>query len=307
MGAPGRRPPRKRSNLELTRRVLHDVWAHPNNRPARGRAVARALGWQVRKRALRRPIERSYLGTLRLRIHPDSGSGSNVVYFGDRYDRDEMAFVERYLRPGDGFIDAGANIGTYSLLASTCVGPLGHVDAFEPVPRLAAMLRENVALNHLGDVVHVHEVALSDRDGTAEFIDLDVSSSFAVAGRDYSARSFEVCVQRLDDAVPPDRRYALGKLDVEGAEHAAFVGMATHLAERNPPVWLVELLPNQLDRLGASSDQLATLLDEAGYELATYDADEGRLELVAADDVAGNVLAIARDALSMVRERLAPG
>lgn len=285
---------------------MRDVWAHPNNRSHRGRAVARALGWQLRKRALRRPVERSYLGTLRLRIHPDSGSGSNLVYFGDRYDRDEMAFVERYLRPGDGFIDAGANIGTYSLLASTRVGAKGCVDAFEPVPRLAAMLRENVALNGLGDVVHVHEVALSDRNGTAEFIDLDVSSSFAVAGKDWSARSFTVDVRRLDDAVPAGRRYALGKLDVEGAEHAAFVGMADHLAERNPPVWLVELLSNQLDRLGASSEALRALLDEAGYELWAYDADAGRLDRIgAAADVVGNVLAITRDALPEVRERLA--
>ena len=73
-----------------------------------------------------------------------------------------------FLRPGDTFIDAGANIGLFTLLALSVVGDKGHVHAFEPNPLVAAMLRESLALN-AADNVTVHEIGLSDVEGSAAF------------------------------------------------------------------------------------------------------------------------------------------
>jgi predicted methyltransferase len=90
-------------------------------------------------------MEVSAYGDTSLLCYPRSNSASNVIYFTPYYDYDEMHFLQRYLRPGDVVIDAGANIGTYTLLAATCVGPTGQVIAFEPAPVAFARLRENVA------------------------------------------------------------------------------------------------------------------------------------------------------------------
>lgn len=92
---------RKKSNLQLTRRILGDVWGHPNNRNNRLRAVIRAFTWQAYKRLSGRSREITVYDSYKLRAQPSSDSASNLFYFGDRYDVDEMMFLERYLTDGD--------------------------------------------------------------------------------------------------------------------------------------------------------------------------------------------------------------
>jgi hypothetical protein len=72
--------------------------------------------------------------------------------------------LERLLRPGDVFVDAGANVGFYTLLASRLVGPTGRVLAIEMMPATADILRQHVAINDCTNVELV-EKALSDRAG----------------------------------------------------------------------------------------------------------------------------------------------
>ena len=71
-----------------------------------------------------------------------------------------MRFVSRFLKPGDCFVDCGANIGTYSLLAASAVGPTGRVVSYEPVAATAQRLRENVEINHLEAVIDVRQQAV---------------------------------------------------------------------------------------------------------------------------------------------------
>lgn len=178
----------QRSNWYHVRHVLQQTWHHPSNRGHRTRSVAGALAWQMDKRLRRRPRDVPYFG-MTLRCHPDSQSASNVLYFTERYDPDEMAVAEAYLRPGDWFLDVGANIGTYSLMARSFVGPDGRVDGFEPHPLAARRFAENVELNRLTNLF-VHAVAVSDAAGTVEFLDgSDVSTGWRQNGTDRAVRS----------------------------------------------------------------------------------------------------------------------
>ena len=120
----------------------------------------------------------------------------------------------------DGFIDGGANIGTYSLLASGIVGPGGLIVAFEPVPKLARRFRENIALNGI-DWVELHEAALADRSGLVSFVsDRDVSNRIVPEGSG-ERNKIHVPSTSLDECLPPDARFAMAKFDLEGAEVAA--------------------------------------------------------------------------------------
>ena len=83
------------------------------------------------------------------------------------YELDTARVLKRLLRPGDHFIDGGANIGYFTLLAARLVGPAGRVDAFEPLPENHARLLAHLDLNGLADRVRVHRLALSDRAGEA--------------------------------------------------------------------------------------------------------------------------------------------
>ena len=73
--------------------------------------------------------------------------GRRIFLFGV-WEPEMTAYVEATLRPGGVFIDVGANIGYYSMLASRLVGPSGSVVAIEPSPTNFSELKRNIALNH---------------------------------------------------------------------------------------------------------------------------------------------------------------
>ena len=72
----------------------------------------------------------------KIRCYPNSSSASKIIYFSAFPDFYEMGFMKDYLRPGDNFIDGGANIGLYTILAASLVGNNGKVVAFEPSPEI---------------------------------------------------------------------------------------------------------------------------------------------------------------------------
>lgn len=294
---------RKYGWSRYARRIVRHVWAHPNNRGRQTQALARAVGWQLYKRAVGRPLDVEVFDGVALRCYPDSNYASKVFYFGAWVDYHEMKFAWRYLRSGDAFIDGGANIGMYTLLAAHLVGEGGAVDAFEPASLARTRLEENVALNGFGGV-DVHPEALSDRSGTAAFVaDLDVSNRLAREPAP-EARQVEVATTTLD-AVLGDRRYAMGKLDLEGAEMEALRGAEGALAAANPPVWQVETIGHLLRKKGSSREEVVRWFQDHAFDVAVYDADADRLDYLDRVDAShSNVFAIARSAKDDVRERL---
>lgn len=267
------------------------------------RALARGWGWQVRKRVLRRPVDVAYEGYV-LRCHPDSQSASNVWYFTARYDHDEMDFLDRYLRPGDRVIDIGANIGTYVLFAARRIGPDGRITALEPEPRNATRLQENIDLNALGSLVEVHAVAVASETGEVEFtLDHDVSNAIVLTGAARGTRTVVPAV-RLDEVVEAHERLAVAKMDVEGAEAMAMRGAEALLAERLPPVWITEILENQLQKLGSSAAEVQKLFLRHGFKPFTWSAAAAELRPTSGD-LRGNVVFVASEQLAQVRDRLA--
>jgi FkbM family methyltransferase len=257
---------RKRSLRWYASSILRQIWAHPANRGRRAMAVARAIRWQARKRLTSRPVDFTAYGFV-VRCYSDSVEASRLHYFGPLYDWEEMGFLSRYLRDGDGFIDGGANIGTYALLAASIVGPSGRVDAFEPVPNAAERLRGNIALNRLEDLIRVHELALGAAPGTGLLsLDWDMANRLVRDAEEMPGQSQEVRIGTLDDILVGN--YAAGKLDIEGAEMAALQGAERHLSAANPPVWILEALEHQLRKVGGSRAELLSLLRDHGFRPA---------------------------------------
>jgi FkbM family methyltransferase len=153
-----------------------------------------------------------------------------------------VRLLRRVLRPGDVYVDAGANIGQLALVASRCVGPGGSVYAFEPQPRALERLRENVRLNDAANVTVVPK-GCWDAVGTAALYDfeggaIDLPSMGRRPDRQVVGETAIETV-RIDEVVPGPTR--LIKVDVEGAEWAALRGAERLLSGPEPPHLLVEL------------------------------------------------------------------
>lgn len=144
------------------------------------------------------------------------------VYLFGLWEPDIAALLRSGLAPGDVFVDVGANVGYFSLLASGRVGPLGAVVAVEPSPTLSARLRANLAANPgTGNVRHV-AAAAGAAEGRA-WLHLGPSLSEGhtslLAGPGFT-REAEVRVAPLGDLVTPEEaaRVRFVKVDVEGWE-----------------------------------------------------------------------------------------
>lgn len=279
------------------------IWRHPGNRHRRARGLADFFAWQFVKHVLKRPVVIRFHNQ-RLKCYPDSTSTSGALYFSGYPDYWEMKFLQAYLRPGDNFLDIGANTGVYSILASAYIGPEGHIDAFEPFERTAARIEEQAALNELSNL-HVHRIAVCDQDGELEFgySDSDAMMHLRRPG-EHQAAKLKVRSTRLD-TFEPYRDYAVAKMDIEGAEPLALAGAKARLRQANPPVWLLELA-GYSTCYGVTSDEVVEHLAEAGFQCAVFNPQSGRLEYTSTPWTLGvqNVLAVACTHRDSVEKRL---
>jgi FkbM family methyltransferase len=159
------------------------------------------------------------------------------------HEPDVLSTLSRLLRPGSMFWDVGAHIGLHTLFASRCVGPRGHVHAFEPAPANVSRLRRGVALNHATNIT-IHEMALSDEAGTAVLYHPASNMMRTLIQGPQPTRGEPVRCETADRMAERLGRPDLIKIDVEGAEKRVLEG-GSDLLSRIPPILIVEYLTHE--------------------------------------------------------------
>lgn len=183
-----------------------------------------------------------------------------------------VAWIRGEVRPGDVFVDVGANMGLYSLLAARRCGPTGVVYAFEPHLINAGDLLTNVTINGLAGLVQVLSCALHDREGFLPFecSSLEPGTSFHQVREEASlarAASGGSRVSELKYATALDtlveRRIVRTpdhiKIDVDGNEPHILRGMARLLGGPSPPRSI------QVEADHDTASTIRRTLDEFGY------------------------------------------
>jgi FkbM family methyltransferase len=186
----------------------------------------------------------------------------------------ESALVAQLLRPGDVFVDLGANIGYYTVLAALACGPRGTVHAFEPEPGNFRLLRENVALNGLANVTAV-EAAVSSASGSVDlFLSHDNQGDHRIYDNESRASRVRVRQVSLDDWFRGrDSRVDVVKMDTQGSEGRIIDGMEGLIdANRERMRMVVEFWPYGLEGSGDSAAGLVERL--ARFDFAVSKVDE---------------------------------
>lgn len=169
-----------------------------------------------------------------------------------------------FLQPGAVVVDVGANIGYYTLLAACAVGATGKVLAFEPSQDNCTLLRMSLQANRLTNV-SLATCAVADVEGVVGY---GMDDSNGRISRDDPARArFQVPAVTLDAALAQELRIDLIKLDIEGAEGRALLGMR-QLLQRHRPVLFSEFSPYALPATsGMSPEAFLALLRGEGYDI----------------------------------------
>jgi FkbM family methyltransferase len=187
------------------------------------------------------------------------------LYYGE-YEHWETRTLKRIIRPGWTVLDAGANMGYYTLLLARLVGPTGRVDAIEPAAATFAALKRNLKLNTMPQV-RLHRLALADRVGESQLRHGAHSGIAHLA--DVAVDTDEpVQVLTLDEFVAREElaRLDFVKIDIEGAE-GRFLKGGESTIKRWRPTLLIEFNPPALERAGTNPSLVLAALREAGYGL----------------------------------------
>jgi FkbM family methyltransferase len=212
-------------------------------------------------------VRGSVSGTSFVMLRPDRCVIAKELYWGCGHrphaeDDNALEIFASLARDADVMLDVGAYTGIFTLV-STAVNPALRADAFEIVPAVVELLRENCARNGVLDRVSIHHVGLGEVAGS---VTLPVGEGGSALPDFYSTKlrfteGVEVPIRTLDEVT---RDVALGtravmKIDVEGTEAEILKGGAAFL-ERIRPDILCEVLAS-----GGDGPALEDVLRPLGY------------------------------------------
>jgi FkbM family methyltransferase len=200
----------------------------------------------------------------------DRYRGTAPMYFGS-YAIPLVETMRRILRPGDIFLDVGANIGYLSAIAAGMVGPTGQVHCFEPVPDYFDRVQK-LAQQNPDYAFHVNFCAAGEQPGTCKiYVTREPGQSTLVAAYKTGPEivsTLEVPVIRLDSYLHEREieRVALIKIDAEGFELPILRGLQGFFQQTlQRPAILCEIAPRAYPLMGRKISELASYMAEYGY------------------------------------------
>lgn len=245
-------------------KTIKFILQHPLNKGKKGSSLWRFASWQVGIRLLRYPILFSFAERSKMIIARSMTGATQNLYCGlhEFYD---MAFLLHALRSTDHFFDIGANIGSYTILASSEIGAV--TASFEPVPSTFEKLRDNVSLNRTQELVTLHNIGLGGAKKILNFTkDLD-TINHVVAQK--SSRTIEVEVDVFDNLYSLDTP-TIFKIDTEGFETEVLKGMSKALQNKELKAIIIEL-NGMSSRYGYSDDAIHNKLLDHSFRPYIYD------------------------------------
>ncbi len=232
-----------------------------------GRVVLAKINTVRRLPAL--PVQRRIQGVV-FEYDLSNYQGTAPMYFGS-YALVLIEAMKRFLRPGDAFLDVGANIGYLSAIGAGLVGKHGQVHCFEPVPRYFYRLQRLAELNPEHTIV-ANARGASDAEGTCTiYVTREPGQNTMVpsykTAEDVTFK-LEVPVVRLDSYIEHHLvgRVGLIKIDAEGYEFPILKGLQGQF--KNPawrPAIICEIAPRAYPLLGTSLSALSDYMAEFGY------------------------------------------
>lgn len=216
--------------------ILRFILSHPLARKNKGEALKRFFRYQLGKLFNPYPIVYPFTDKTKLIIEKGMTGATGNIYCG-LHEFEDMSFLLHFLRPEDLFVDVGANIGSYTVLASGHAG--SKTIAIEPIPATFRRLQNNLAINYLDSLVTAYNLGVGSKKGVLKFTtNLDTVNHVAIESTEMDV--IEVKVETLDQLLN-GLHPSLIKIDVEGFESEVLSGASTILDDDALKAIIIEL------------------------------------------------------------------
>ncbi len=191
---------------------------------------------------------------------------SDFIKLHGQHEPGTEEFILDHLKPNCTFLDVGANIGYFSMVAA--IMGKSKVAAFEPQKPIAELLQRSIEYNRVASLVKVEQLALSNSAATMRITSCPGNSGHAQLTTDGGdeVQPDSVSVVVFDEWMQsnPIDRVSVCKIDTEGAELQVLNGMVKMLA-RDRPAIVIEIIDAFLAKFGASESAVWNFLSGLGY------------------------------------------
>lgn len=230
------------------------------------------------------------------RLYLDDGDSLNLSIHGE-HESGTTALLKSLVRDGDTALDIGAHIGYFTLLMAGLAGESGRVFAFEAHPDNAALLRRTTTESGYSNVVIENKAVTSrtgplylipDREGTVDHRTMDVIEGPEQIGIEGVA---------LDDYFDATTKVDVIKMDIQGAEGHALLGMERLVARQDRLTLITEFEPWGLDESGTGARRYLEMLHDFGFTIYDLQSRDGEHVAVDPDTLCGKYPPI-RDAFT---------
>jgi FkbM family methyltransferase len=244
--------------------TLKFIANHPLNRGEKLKGISRFVKWQLTSLVNPYPIVYTLTEKSNLIIRKGMTGATGNLYCG-LHDFNDMFFLLHFLREEDLFIDIGANIGSYTVLAAAHVG--AACISIEPSPSTFSHLKRNIALNNIEQKTEVLNIGLGSKKGIVNFTAaLDTQNHVATPG---DTDIIQINIDKADN-VFSGRKPALLKIDVEGFETEVLNGASEILSTPSLKAIIIELNGSG-DKYGYNDDLIHESLLTYGFYPYEYD------------------------------------
>lgn len=280
-------------------RTCEFIVNHPLNRQRKASALTRFLRWQIGTRILPKPIVFEWMPGVRAILRRGDTGMTQNLYCG-LHDFHDMAYLLHMLSEKDLFIDIGANVGAYTLLACGAKGARGY--CFEPIPSTYNRLLDNLAINHLGSRAAALNLGLSGEDGELYFTAGHDTMNHILAKDEANAESIKVPVRTLDSILSAESP-SMMKIDVEGYETKVLEGAEETLNKPSLHSIIMELNGSG-NRYGFDENSILKTMQDYGFTTYQYEPFTRELRsLGGKNNSYGNTLFLRN--VDAIREKLA--
>jgi FkbM family methyltransferase len=217
-------------------KIIKFILNHPFNSETKGLALMNFFKWQLNCILNPYPIIYPFTENSKILIKKGLTGATGNLYCG-LMEFEDMSFLLHFLRPNDLFVDIGANVGAYSILASAEIK--ASTIAIEPIPSTFSILRQNISLNEIENKTKAFNIGLGSKSQKLFF----TKSLDTVNHVDYEngVDTIKIEVKALDYILLNEPSPTLLKIDVEGFETEVLLGAENTLKDKTLKAIIIEL------------------------------------------------------------------
>lgn len=246
---------------------------HPLTKNEVGKALFRYLLFNSIQTLYPKPRIYNFVQGLRFYAQKgEAGIVANIYY--KLFDYEDSMFIIDHLKEDDLFIDVGANVGHFTLIAAGVCN--ANVIAFEPIPQTFNRLNKNIILNNLTDKVHVENIGIGDKNSYLNFTNnKGVMNSVTLS---HETSSVQVQVKTLDDVLEFKNPSFL-KIDVEGYELFVLKGADKVLS--NPSLqYLIVEFNFSVSKFGNTNQEIFEKLLDYNFVPVEYCVESKKIQIL---------------------------